>query len=264
MWYLLFPFVPTAAGGVSDSGGHVLNRHDHRVLWRDRSRARRDTGPAGAHALPTRLSLCIQVCPFSGLFRADFFLACVTAGDLRGIPLDDHVIYHAKPVVCSAVRSTSEVLELCMFDVSGAGTAQVPMLNSRVQLSCVCVCSKREKTHAARSYEDNVPADVKKRRLNEAIAVYQRGVLSRRHALVGTRQLVRCHSRLPTRDCHWECDWEHSRQSQLLQLARNGAESVNVHGQWPGVHIAPPQQNEWSAVNQLLCDVMCVGTVAGQ
>lgn len=51
--------------------------------------------------------------------------------------------------------------------------------------------SKRDKTHAARKYEDDVPAADKKRRLNEAMAVYHAGVLSRRHALVGTRQLVR-------------------------------------------------------------------------
>lgn len=50
--------------------------------------------------------------------------------------------------------------------------------------------SDRERTHAARHYVDDVPPEVKKRRLAEALEVFKRGVTDRRKALIGSRQLV--------------------------------------------------------------------------
>lgn len=54
--------------------------------------------------------------------------------------------------------------------------------------------SDRERTHAARRYQDDVPLAVKKRRLAEAMSVFKEGVASRRRELHGTRQLVRSHT----------------------------------------------------------------------
>jgi tRNA A37 methylthiotransferase MiaB len=51
--------------------------------------------------------------------------------------------------------------------------------------------SRREQTHAARHFEDDVPLDVKSRRLAEAMAVYKVGAHARRRELVGSQQLVR-------------------------------------------------------------------------
>ena len=51
--------------------------------------------------------------------------------------------------------------------------------------------SRREKTHAARHHEDDVPVATKQRRLQEALEVYGRGVRAQRQKLVGTRQLAR-------------------------------------------------------------------------
>ena len=50
--------------------------------------------------------------------------------------------------------------------------------------------SLREKTHAHRHYIDDVPADVKQRRLAEVIATFQRLATEKNAALVGTHQLV--------------------------------------------------------------------------
>jgi MiaB/RimO family radical SAM methylthiotransferase len=50
--------------------------------------------------------------------------------------------------------------------------------------------SLREKTHAHRKFIDDVPADVKNRRLNELIEVYRRNLLPRLEAQIGTIQLV--------------------------------------------------------------------------
>ena len=50
--------------------------------------------------------------------------------------------------------------------------------------------SLREKTHAHRHYEDDVPADVKNRRLNELVAAYRVGLTEQYQKEVGTRQLV--------------------------------------------------------------------------
>lgn len=52
--------------------------------------------------------------------------------------------------------------------------------------------SEREKTHAARHLEDDVPAEVKSRRLQEIIAVFREGQLKQFQAEVGRTHLVRC------------------------------------------------------------------------
>jgi len=48
----------------------------------------------------------------------------------------------------------------------------------------------REKTHAHRNYVDDVPADVKQRRLSEIINTFQRIATEKSANLVGTLQLV--------------------------------------------------------------------------
>jgi tRNA A37 methylthiotransferase MiaB len=61
----------------------------------------------------------------------------------------------------------------------------------RYSLGFLFAYSRREKTHAARRYEDDVPPEVKRRRLQEALQVYDDGVRSRRAEIAGSRQLVR-------------------------------------------------------------------------
>ena len=51
--------------------------------------------------------------------------------------------------------------------------------------------SEREKTHAARHLDDDVPADVKSRRLQEIIAAFRDGQLKQFQAEVGRTHLVR-------------------------------------------------------------------------
>ena len=50
--------------------------------------------------------------------------------------------------------------------------------------------SQRDKTHAARNLTDDVPADVKARRLKAMVAVFRAGLGTRCAAQVGTTQLV--------------------------------------------------------------------------
>lgn len=52
------------------------------------------------------------------------------------------------------------------------------------------VCSERERTHAARRLADDVPQDVKLRRLSELIDVYRAGLHACNDAEVGRRHLV--------------------------------------------------------------------------
>ena len=52
--------------------------------------------------------------------------------------------------------------------------------------------SEREKTHAARHLDDNVPAEVKSRRLQEIIAAFREGQLKQFQAEVGRTHLVSC------------------------------------------------------------------------
>lgn len=51
--------------------------------------------------------------------------------------------------------------------------------------------SEREKTHAARHLDDDVPADVKSRRLQEIIAAFRDGQLKQNEAEIGKVHLVR-------------------------------------------------------------------------
>lgn len=51
--------------------------------------------------------------------------------------------------------------------------------------------SEREKTHAARHLPDDVPADIKSRRLQEIIATFRDGQLRQNEAEIGRTQLVR-------------------------------------------------------------------------
>ncbi|KAJ1873987.1 hypothetical protein LPJ71_011713 [Coemansia sp. S17] len=48
----------------------------------------------------------------------------------------------------------------------------------------------REKTHAHRKYQDDVPADVKSRRLQEIIATFHASAKGRNQRFVGTQGLV--------------------------------------------------------------------------
>lgn len=50
--------------------------------------------------------------------------------------------------------------------------------------------SRRERTHAARHLQDDVPEDVKLRRLQEVIAVYRQGLLAANEAAIGSRHVV--------------------------------------------------------------------------
>ena len=50
--------------------------------------------------------------------------------------------------------------------------------------------SARPKTPAVRRYQDDVPEATKSRRLQEIIALFQRGAIERNRALVGSRQIV--------------------------------------------------------------------------
>ena len=50
--------------------------------------------------------------------------------------------------------------------------------------------SEREKTHAARHLQDDVPAEVKSRRLQEIIAAFREGQLKQFQAEVGRTHLV--------------------------------------------------------------------------
>lgn len=51
--------------------------------------------------------------------------------------------------------------------------------------------SKREKTHAARHYEDDVPEEVKSWRLQEIIDTFREGLAARNALEVGRRHVVR-------------------------------------------------------------------------
>lgn len=65
------------------------------------------------------------------------------------------------------------------------------MQNTGYDQAFMFAYSEREKTHAAKQLEDDVPADVKSRRLQEIIAIFRDGQLKQNEAEVGKVHLVR-------------------------------------------------------------------------
>ena len=61
--------------------------------------------------------------------------------------------------------------------------------------------SEREKTHAARHLNDDVPAEVKSRRLQEIITAFREGQLKKFQAEVGRTHLVSCFSQHALQSC---------------------------------------------------------------
>jgi tRNA A37 methylthiotransferase MiaB len=111
-------------------------------------------------------------------------------------PAYDALLARARSVVPGASFSTDIIVGFC-GETEEEHEATLDLLRrERYPLAFLFAYSRRKGTHAARHLADDVPHDVKRRRLAEAMAAYAEGSASRQRELVGTRQLVRAPLRL--------------------------------------------------------------------
>lgn len=102
----------------------------------------------------------------------------------------DALVARVAAAVPGASFSTDMIVGFC-GETEAEHAASLDLLRRmRYPFGFLFAYSERATTRAARRLADDVPADVKRRRLNEAMAVYKSGALERRAELIGTRQLV--------------------------------------------------------------------------
>lgn len=104
----------------------------------------------------------------------------------------DALLERAQAIIPGVTFSTDIIVGFCGETEEDHQHTLDLLRRHRYPIGFIFAYSDRERTHAARHYRDDVPPDVKKRRLAEAMSVFKEGVASRRRDLHGTKQLVRC------------------------------------------------------------------------
>eukprot|EP00887_Chlorella_sp_A99_P005723 scaffold1.g5723.t1 len=102
----------------------------------------------------------------------------------------DALLARVRAALPGAALSTDMIAGFC-GESEEDHAASVDLLRSAAfEQAFLFAYSRRERTHAARHYEDDVPEAVKQRRLEELIAAYRGGLHARAAAQVGRRHLV--------------------------------------------------------------------------
>ena len=102
----------------------------------------------------------------------------------------DDLVQHVKDTLPGVALSTDMIAGFC-GETEEDHMKSVELLESvQYQLAFLFAYSEREKTAAWRHLVDDVPEEVKKRRLQEIIRVYREGVVHDRSKEIGRRHLV--------------------------------------------------------------------------
>jgi tRNA A37 methylthiotransferase MiaB len=109
-------------------------------------------------------------------------------GYTREVYLD--LIKHAREMVPGVALSSDFISGFCGETEEEHAETLSLLEDVRYEQAFMFHYSLREKTHAARHLEDDVPEDVKKRRLAEVIATFRRGALEANAAEIGRTHLV--------------------------------------------------------------------------
>ena len=102
----------------------------------------------------------------------------------------DALVQRAAAALPGVSFSTDIIVGFCgETEHEHAGTLDL-LRSMQFPLAFIFAYSRRERTHAARHLNDDVPEATKQRRLQEALAVYCDGVRAQRAKLCGSEQLV--------------------------------------------------------------------------
>lgn len=102
----------------------------------------------------------------------------------------DDLVDHVRKEIPGVALSTDMIAGFCGETDEDHKMSVDLMKNVRYDLAFLFAYSKREKTHAARHLEDNVPEEIKISRLQELIAAYRNGLAERAEDEVGRRHIV--------------------------------------------------------------------------
>jgi hypothetical protein len=102
----------------------------------------------------------------------------------------DALLERARSIVPGVTFSTDIIVGFCGETEDDYEATLDLLRREKFSSGFLFMYSDRERTHAARKYVDDVPPEVKSRRLSEALDVFKEGVSHHRRQLVGTRQLV--------------------------------------------------------------------------
>lgn len=102
----------------------------------------------------------------------------------------DGLLQRAKEKIPGVTFSTDIIVGFCGESEEDHEQTLDLLRKQRFSVGYLFAYSDRERTHAARHYEDDVPPEVKKRRLAEAMAVFKDRVAGHRRDMHGTKQLV--------------------------------------------------------------------------
>ncbi|KAL4421454.1 hypothetical protein ABPG75_010745 [Micractinium tetrahymenae] len=102
----------------------------------------------------------------------------------------DALVAHVRSVIPEVALSTDMIVGFCGEREEDHATSLDLMRSVGYDQAFLFAYSMRDKTHAARHYQDDVPEDVKQLRLAEIIAAYRQALHRRQEAEVGRRHLV--------------------------------------------------------------------------
>lgn len=102
----------------------------------------------------------------------------------------DELVNHVRATLPGVALSTDMISGFC-GETEEEHAASVDLLRAvRYDLAFLFAYSEREKTHAARNFEDDVPQETKIRRLQELIDAYRNGIYAAAEEEVGRRHLI--------------------------------------------------------------------------
>ncbi|DBA70565.1 TPA: hypothetical protein ACH3X2_011957 [Trebouxia sp. C0005] len=102
----------------------------------------------------------------------------------------DDLVAHVRDIVPGVAVSTDVITGFCGETEEEHKDTLDLMQRTQYDQAFMFAYSEREKTHAARHLADDVPADVKSRRLQEIIAIFREGQLRQNEAEIGKIHLV--------------------------------------------------------------------------
>ncbi|KAL4432197.1 hypothetical protein ABPG77_005959 [Micractinium sp. CCAP 211/92] len=102
----------------------------------------------------------------------------------------DELVSHVRTVIPEVALSTDMIVGFCGEREEDHAASLDLVASTGYDQAFLFAYSMRDKTHAARHYQDDVPEDVKQRRLAEIIATYRQVLHRRQEAEVGRRHLV--------------------------------------------------------------------------
>jgi len=110
----------------------------------------------------------------------------------RGYTRDayDALVEHIRSTLPGVALSTDMIAGFCEESQSEHEESVDLLKKVQYDSAFLFAYSRREKTHAARKYIDNVPQEVKIRRLTELIDTYRHGVYEKAKEEIGRRHLV--------------------------------------------------------------------------